>query len=92
MREARNTELLSRTHLHRKRSVGRGNGPRKAKVGQLQGAVLAHQDVLGLQVPVHHTHAVAVGDRRKDLLAEVLRDAMIFLNVKRQEINNIYIN
>ena len=45
----------------------------QAQVGHLQDVGrLVHQQVLGLQVPVHHTVAVHVGDAQAHLVHKVL--------------------
>ena len=46
----------------------------ETKVGGLEGRALVlaeEQEILGLEVPVHHSHGVAVMDHRHDLAAEI---------------------
>ena len=40
--------------------LGRGQQPRQAEVRDLQSAVLDHQDVLGLEVPMNHLPGVSI--------------------------------
>ena len=59
---------------------GKREGSRKSKISQLDGAIITHQNIVGLEVSMEHSVAVAVCDANQDLVQNFLRMTEAYLD------------